>query len=357
MKIGVIFCIYNCEDYVDRCLTPWFELKDDHDFIFTVTSGRFKDYELLGIPNRNQFTLKKLVEWDFDFMSITGGNKLLDEDSSRNRCLDFLKPHGCDLIWLVDGDEFYTKDQIRNTIHFIESTPEIESFSLYLKNYTIKYPLFTGTWNRPTIFRNRKWGGIGRFYFDSYFVYSDNKEGVKNVFDLEIRPIPRKICFLEHNSWLPTQATKDKIKYQNLRYSGINHDIPEGCRCSFEWGEEGLKFSPSFWECRKLQIPILCEFPSEISNPSFQVNFERSHKKITISSDERFESLNVQIFELSNENPLGGFEIIELNPDVNFWFIPGDNRDYEAESNFYGMKVKIFQNSTLIHEVNLHTKI
>ncbi len=354
MKIGVIFCIYNCEDYVDRCVSPWFELKEQIDFVFTVTSGRFKDYAQLGIPNRNQSTLKKLVEWDFDFMSITGGDKLLDEDSSRNRCLDFLKPHGCDLIWLVDGDEFYTKDQIRNTIHFIESNPDFDVFSIYMKNCTIRYPLFTDPFNRLSIYRNRKWGGIGRFYFDSYFVFSDEKHGIK---DLEILSIPRKICFLEHNSWLPTQATKDKIKYQNLRYAGINHEIPEGCRCSFEWGEEGLKFSPSFWECRKLQIPILCEFPSEISNPSFQVNFERSHKKITISSDERFESLNVQIFELSNENPLGGFEIIELNPGVNFWFIPGDNRDYEAELNFYGMKVKIFQNSILIHEVNLHTKI
>jgi len=349
MRIGVIFCIYGCEDYVDRCLTPWFNLSSEFDFIFTLTSGRFKDYVNLGIPDRNKATLEKLIGWEFNYMSITRGDKILDEDSSRNRCLDFLKPHQCDLIWLVDGDEFYTEQQIKDIILYVESTPEEEAYSIWLKNYTIKYPLFTGKWDRPTIFRNRKWGGINRFYFDSNFVFSDQ---IHSIRDLEINAIPRKICFLEHYSWLPTQTTKDKISYQNLRYDG-----PEGCRCSFEWAENGLRFSDSFWNCRGLQIPILCEFSSNTKDVSLQVDFERIDKKITICSDQRFENLKVEILELSNSNYLGGFSIIELNPGIIHWYITGDNRDYEQESTFTGLKIQIFENLILIHEVNLYTKI
>ena len=354
MRIGVIFCIYGCEDYVDGCLAPWFNLSSEFDFIFTLTSGRFKDYADLNIPDRNKPTLKKLIEWEFNYMSITGGDKILDEDTSRNRCLEFLKPYQCDLIWLVDGDEFYTEQQIKDIIFYIGSTPEQEAYSIWLKNYTIKFPLYTGKWDRPTIFRNRKWGGINRFYFDSNFVFTDE---IHSIRDLEINSIPRKICFLEHHSWLPSQATKDKIAYQNLRYHGVNHEIPEGCRCSFEWGENGLQFSSSFWKCRGLQIPVLCEFPSQINDVSLQLDFERIAKKITINADQRFENLRVEIFELSNSNHLGRFTILELNPGVTHWIIPGDNRDYEQESTFTGLKIHIFQNSIQIHEVNLYTKI
>ena len=35
MKIGVIFTIYNCEEYLENCLQPWFDLKSEYDFVFT----------------------------------------------------------------------------------------------------------------------------------------------------------------------------------------------------------------------------------------------------------------------------------------------------------------------------------
>ena len=34
MKIGVLFTVYNCEDYLRDCLNPWFELKDKYNIIF-----------------------------------------------------------------------------------------------------------------------------------------------------------------------------------------------------------------------------------------------------------------------------------------------------------------------------------
>ena len=82
-------------------------------------------------------------------------------------------------------------------------------------------------------------------------------------------------------------------------------------------------------------------------------------EKFLVATQSSQDELNLSkvLFELSNSNHLGSFTILELNPWVTHWFIPGDNRDYEQESTFTGLKIHIFQNSIQIHEVNLYTKI
>ena len=37
MKIGVLLSAYNSENYIDDCLKPWMELKDDFDIFQTLT--------------------------------------------------------------------------------------------------------------------------------------------------------------------------------------------------------------------------------------------------------------------------------------------------------------------------------
>ena len=44
MNIGVLFTCYNCEDYVDACITPWLNLREEYNFIIACNSGMFKDY-------------------------------------------------------------------------------------------------------------------------------------------------------------------------------------------------------------------------------------------------------------------------------------------------------------------------
>ena len=94
MKIGVLLTVYNCDNYIDAVLEPWFKLKEKYNMVFAVNSGMFKDYVSLGIPYRNQPTLDKLSKWDFDFQVTTKGTNLLGEDDSRNTCLDYLKKQG-----------------------------------------------------------------------------------------------------------------------------------------------------------------------------------------------------------------------------------------------------------------------
>ena len=54
MTVGIIFAIYNCEEFVDNCLEPWLKLRDSHNLILTCTSGRFKPYQDIGIKDKNQ---------------------------------------------------------------------------------------------------------------------------------------------------------------------------------------------------------------------------------------------------------------------------------------------------------------
>ena len=91
MKIGILLTCYNCADYVDRCITPWINLMDRYNFIFACNSGMFRDYFNLGIAENNQETIEKLIKHKLDFLVTTSGRNLLDEDSSRNLSLDFLK--------------------------------------------------------------------------------------------------------------------------------------------------------------------------------------------------------------------------------------------------------------------------
>ncbi len=351
MRIGVIFCIYGCEDYVDRCLAPWFNLSSEFDFIFTLTSGRFKDYADLDIPDRNKPTLKKLIEWEFDYMSITSGNKILDEDTSRNRCLEFLKPYQCDLIWLVDGDEFYTEQQIKDIVLYVKSTPEEEAYSIWLKNYALRNPLFIN-FLRPTLYRNRIYGGIDKFYFDSFFFYSD---GIHEINDVTLHPIPKKIAFIEHNSWLPIEGSFDKIKYQKNRYCGSHGQVPIDARCSYEVSEDGksLIFNRSFYSYYGEQIPILKEI-GEMYSFDLELNFDRAENVLRIQNIELEGEFIFEILGL-DLNYWGTYTLY-LFPKVNYWINPSGNIHFDNEENFEGFKIRIFKNSILIHEELLYLK-
>lgn len=351
MKIGVIFCIYNCEEYVDRCVSSWFDLRSKIDFIFTVTSGRFIDYATLGIPDNNLQTKRKLAEWDFDYCSITGGEKLLDEDSSRNRCLEFLKPHHCDLIWLVDGDEFYTESDIISILDFVNKHEEIEAFSVNFKNYSIEYPLFLN-YTRPTLYRNSMYGGIGRFFFDCFYSCSD---GVHSIHDLPSIAIPPYIAWVEHYTWLPNISTFDKIKYQELRYCGPNGDRPVETRCSFCWqdDEKKLRLNKKHYDFWSIEVPVLRR-SGELYSHDFKLDFNRSQNIINIQNLTASEEHVFSVY--STEGSFYGNYIIYLSPGLNYWINPNPNIHFEDLEDFLGFCVKCYFKEVLIHEEFLYLK-
>ena len=38
LKIGVLFTAYNCGNYINECLNPWFNLKNNFNFKFAINT-------------------------------------------------------------------------------------------------------------------------------------------------------------------------------------------------------------------------------------------------------------------------------------------------------------------------------
>ena len=360
VKVGIIFAIYNCEDFVDRCLQPWINLRDSHNLILTVTSGRFSTYKELDIPDRNQKTLEKLATKKLDFISATSGENLIDEDSSRNICLNYLKPHGCDIIWLVDGDEFYTEGQIKGVLDYISRYPDIPAFSIYFKNYTIRKPYFLTPWSRPTLYRNTVHSGIRRFYFDSFFVYEEDEDlGINHV---EKMQIPKNVAFIEHHSWTPRQATFDKIKYQNIRYSdwydsdGTKYIHEPRARCQYDEIDGNLYFNMDFARLREVEIPSLHEYPTDTVLSGFWTNYVRSQNKIEVRSDYNMEGFIMHVKDLRDGRLYDVYEV-SINKDYLFWYIPNVTDEVLNQEEFLGYRIELFKDNVLVHIENIVTRI
>jgi hypothetical protein len=360
MKIGVILAAYNCHEFIDECLEPWLrikELDDDIEIIIAATSGRFSLYRDLGIPEKNSETISKLHTKGLDFMVSTSGDNLLEEDRSRDICLEYLKPHNCDIIWLLDGDEIYSEQQIRGIIDFMERRPDKEGFSIWLKNYAIKYPYFIPPWSRPTIYRNRIYGGIGRFYFDSFFEFQDGIHGIR---DIEIEQIPKNVAFIDHYSWTDREATRDKIKYQNSRYAhnttypgGI---VPEGGRCQYECDEDGIFFSKVFHQMRGIEIPSIHSYPTETLMANVSIKYHRQSNRFDVQSDYDISDYILIIKDLSTKEEYSRFELTISKEDV-AWFIPPTTQETISAKGFKGYMVEIEKNGHTVHIENVHTKI
>jgi hypothetical protein len=353
MKIGVLLTVYNCDKYIDAVLEPWFKLKEKYNIVIAANSGMFSDYLTLGIPFRNEKTLEKLSKWDIDFQITTKGTNLLQEDDSRNTCLNYLKKHNCDFIWYLDGDEEFTVNQIENILEFIKRNPDADYYSINFKNLTIHEHLFID-YTHERIFRTDRYNGISHYYFDNQLYYNNGMK-LSDAHGLEI---PKNVAYIKHYSWLSDDTRSlDKIPYQKLRYCGEDGQTPEDCRCQYEWDEENnrLEFSRSFHSCRGMEIPTLHEeltcFTQDVT-----IRYSRRQNAFHFEKVERDMNVHVEIYngetqEFYYQTPLemirGLTYFIGILPEISF----------DVNPDFYNFQVKMFENNRLIHNEKLHLKL
>jgi hypothetical protein len=353
MKIGVLFTVYNCEDYLNDCLSPWFELKDKYDIVFASNSGMFSDYLHLGIPYRNEETLKILSNYDMDFLITTKGKNLLGEDESRNLCLDYLNKRNCDLIWVLDGDEIYTKEQIENILEYIQKNPTYDYYSVNFKNLTISENYHLDYTHERITWTNRH-DGIKSFYFDNQFIFNDGTL-LKDSSGIEI---PKSVAHILHKSWLSSDIrTKDKIIYQRHRYNGDDGQRPIHCRCTYEWNEEKnrLEFSKEFHECRGVELPCLHE-PLSIFSTDLTINYSRRNTIFNISKIERPITGRFEIYN-GDTNQLLCIHELSLERNINYFIAPPHEIPYDLQENFNSFLIKIYEFNKLIHNEKIHLKL
>jgi len=340
MKIGVLFSTYNSEGYIDECLSPWFKLKNEFDITIGCNSGMYSDYVNFGIEPKNKPTLKKLVEHDLDFLISTGPKSLLDENSSKNSILHILK-NSCDLVWILDSDEFYTENDIRNIITFIEQTPEYDWYTINFKNYTFTTKLFMDGFNPPRIFRTDRNGGINEFYFDNHVNYNDGE-------NFESKPhavIPRNVAWIKHYSWLNNDIrSKEKIVYQNNRF--LNG-------CSFVWEDNKLKFSNEFYNRINQEIPILHE-EIDVFSGDFTLEFSRIENKFYIKNILKTQNLIFKVYDARNGNLI--YETnMDIISDYNYFIYPSSTQ-FNDIPNFNKFRIEVLKDDTIIHNEFIHIK-
>jgi len=342
IKIGVLLSAYNSEDYIDECLHPWISLKNEFDVTLACVSGMYKEYLDFGFRSKNQGTLSKLVTYNLDFLLATGEKSLLDENGSKNSALNALK-NNCDLVWILDSDEFYREEDIKNILEFIRKNPKYDWYSVNLKNSTFEKNLWIDGFCPPRIFRTDRNQGLSHFYFDNHITYNDgenfdNKPNIK---------IPRNVAWIKHYSWLNEDSrSREKIKYQERRFvSG----------CSFTFNDENgrIYFSDRFYKERGIEEPILHE-TLDVLCSEFTVNFVRGDNTFYIENVEKNQSVKFEFFDDEKDILIQEAEL-SLCKGVNFYCsLPGTN--YWKTDGFDRFRVEAFSNGEKIHREIIHIK-
>ena len=354
MKIGLLLTIYNCDKYVKDCLEPWFKLKEKYNVTIASNSGMFNEYKELGIPNRNEQTIKQLITYNIDFQIITNGNTLLNEEDSRNTCLNFLKKQDCDLIWYIDGDETYTVEQIESILDFINNNQNYDRYELNFKNLTIRDYLFM-EYKHCRIVWAKRYGGISGYYFDNQYNYNDGTD----ISQTSYINIPKSVAYIKHYSWLSDDSrTKDKIIYQRYRYRyGGGKETNEDIRCSFRWDghNDELEFNKLFYQNYGIDIPNLHEEVSKFSL-DFDIDFSKRDNIFNITNINRSINTTFEIYN-GHTDDLIYRDVLNLKPGVNYWMSAPYAKRFNESPNFYNFRVKVYEDYNLIHDEKIHLRL
>ena len=234
-KYGIIFCLYNCESTLDSCLDAWKQVKNER-FVYSAVSAPFKGYEDFNPPKDNTIELVRAANiMDHHFYS----KDFIAEIDARGYCLDYLKSNNCDIIWMVDGDEVYTVDQINNIIKYIEDNPSTAWFKLCLKNYIFDNSTYLEEPFTPArIYRvSARPFKLGTFYQDNDISYAYGENQVQNP-AVKNKVVPKKVAWIAHYTWPSNEISKLKVNYQQKRW-GL---------CSYEWADNKLQFSEDYYK-------------------------------------------------------------------------------------------------------------
>ena len=356
MKIGLIYSAYDSERYLKESLESWLNLKNNsqHEIIIAASDGIWEKYQEIGLDEIHDKSLDILLESNVDFLYKNRSPYVISEEESRTTLLRFLNYHNCDLLWMVDGDEVFTTQDILNIIEYIESNPQVECFRVNYKNFTIRNPLFLNDFVKATIYRGNIRGGLTKFIFDNDAVYSDG--AVPDTMNTHL--IPRSVVFPKHYTWLEDDdRIPKKIQHQEHKYIWSGQ---KGSRCQYRMAGDKLKFNENFWNNRGLQFPILRQEGSIYSH-LFELNFNRKENQIDITKIQEKLFVTVKVYSITDSSFIYDTNM-KLEQNVNYWIKPSLDRIFDQED-FEGFRVEVIKRGSintpdeLIHEEFLYLKV
>ena len=249
-KFGIIYCGYNTEDYVLRSIEPFLN-RNNH--VVSAVSVPFKEYK--GIDCFHDHTtdlLRELVE-QRRLKYLVESPQYVSEAEARNNALFYLKKYDIDYIWLVDSDEFYTEDDIKNIENYVEQSNK-NLFKISLKNHVFDLDHYLEEpFSPPRIFKTniKDVFQLANFYWDNDICYEHNGEMIRYDQIEELEVIPEDLAFIPHYTWLNDKIGKRKVDYQNRHFGhcGYKWDHRRGC----------LEFNEDFYQKHNIAIPkVIC---------------------------------------------------------------------------------------------------
>lgn len=243
MKIGILGCFYNCEDLLPHVLEPWLLLKNEgYDISFSVINAQFSEYAQLGYPADDTHTQELLRSYAPHFASLFISNTPLRESQARTRALQGLAHLNVDLVWLLDGDEVYTVEQIKNILSFIEKTP-FDYYHVYLKNRIFDTIEWKDDFFPPRVFRTDRHQGLYTFTWDNELAYKDGTHANTVVPGI----VPKALAYVNHFTWRRKDALQ-KIAYHKKHFG----------YCMYKLNEHGdLEPDESYFTLHGIAIPKL----------------------------------------------------------------------------------------------------
>jgi hypothetical protein len=232
MKYGIIYTGFNNFNLTKESIKPWILLKNQYpnNFFISAVSVPFLEYKEQNItPDSTTEFLKFLADMNL-INSCFDSPKYIRENEARNLALFDLLKYNIDYIFLVDSDEIYTIENIKNIIQFVTNN-DFDLYKISFKNYIFDGKTYLDDFCPPRIYKANIHNGINQFYWDNEIIYNN---GITDK-QLNYIEIPKEVAFIKHVTWLHENG-KQKVEYHLKHFGG----------CSYRWNENKLELEIDF---------------------------------------------------------------------------------------------------------------
>ena len=224
MKITAVFCVYNEQEYLEwavRGILPGVER-----VIILLGLQPYDAYNPkareISRPDGTEAIVDRLAASHPKITVVKG--VWSSEVEHRNAGMKICLENGTDYYWLVDGDEVYREDQMRNIREDIQKHPEAGTFivkcHIFWRSFRYRIPAQQMSWRPRRIFkmtRNRNILGL-KFPYHLKFTGQNQTNSIGPVYELP----PERAVFYHFSYARSAAAMRDKF-----RTFSHAHEIPE----------------------------------------------------------------------------------------------------------------------------------
>ena len=224
MKITAVFCVYNEQEYLEYALK-------------SILPGVDRVILCLGLAPYNAYNPKArevsradqtealVDEWAKKEPRLTVVKGIWSSEvEHREAGLKLCLEDGTDYYWLIDGDEVYREDHLRNIRQELEKHPEVGTFiikcHIFWRSFSYRIPAQEMSWRPRRIFKMTRQRGILGIGFPHRlrFVGQNEMNSIGPVVEIP----PDRAVFYHFSYARSAKAMEDKF-----RTFSHAHEIPQ----------------------------------------------------------------------------------------------------------------------------------